>query len=143
MARVTPRRNQPPVAVADAELVVLKVLWDGGPGTVRDVQERLRGEPAAWAYTTVQTLLLRLQDKGLLRADKRDIAHVFTPVVTREQFAGERVRQVADAVLDGALAPLLLGLVPKGRFSPADIARLRALLDDAEVAARRRGKGRP
>src|SRR5262249_56393731 len=72
---MSPRRVR--ADVADAELTVLKALWDGGPGTVRELQERLRGNAAGWAYTTVQTLLGRLLDKGLVRADRRDIAHQF------------------------------------------------------------------
>jgi BlaI family penicillinase repressor len=128
---MSPRRVR--ADVADAELTVLKALWDGGPGTVRELQERLRGNAAGWAYTTVQTLLGRLLDKGLVRADRRDIAHQFAATVTREQFAGERVRQVAESVLDGALAPLLLGLLPKGRFSAQEIARLRELVDDLDA----------
>src|SRR5262245_33081518 len=139
MGAMPARRSQPPVA--DAELTVLKALWDGGPATVRELQDRLRGEPAAWAYTTVQTLLLRLQAKGTVRADKRGVAHVFASTLTREQFAGGRVRHVAESVLDGAIAPLLLGLLPKGRFSAREIARLRALLDE-EAPRAQRGKAK-
>lgn len=137
MGAMSPRRAQP---VADAELAVLKELWDGGPGTVRELQERLAAGARDWAYTTVQTLLQRLCDKGLARADKRDLAHVFAAAASREQVASARVQEVVDAVLDGALAPLLLGLLPKGRFSAAEIARFRELLD---VAERRGGRKRP
>jgi predicted transcriptional regulator len=137
---MSPRRASVPVA--EAELIVLKALWAGGPATVRELQQRA-ADVGGWAYTTVQTLLQRLCDKGLVAADKRGHAHVFVPAVTREQFAGERVQEVADALLDGALAPLLLRLLPSGRFSADEIGRFRALLDQAEARAqkRRRPKG--
>lgn len=144
MPLVTPGPNRrsrkalPAAAVADAELVVLKALWDGGPGTVRELLERLQGAGQQWAYTTVQTLLARLQDKGLVRADRRDLAHVFAAAVTRDQLAGRQVGEVAAALLDGAVAPLVLHLVANGRFSAAEIARFRALLDEA--AAGRTGR---
>jgi len=138
MPAMGPRPKSAPIA--DAELTVMKALWDGGPATVRELLERLAGDAAAWAYTTVQTLLLRLQEKGMVTVDKRGLAHVFTPACSREQFAGERVQNVAETVLDGALAPLLLGLLPKGRFSAAEIARLRRLLDEAEQRQKRGGR---
>ncbi|MGE3173024.1 MAG: BlaI/MecI/CopY family transcriptional regulator [Planctomycetota bacterium] len=147
---MTPRRTQPvaATAVADAELAVLKVLWDGGPGVVREIQERLvAGERERdYAYTTVQTLLQRLCDKGLVQKDARGHAHVYRAAVTREQHASARVGDVVDSVLDGALAPLLLGLLPQGRFTADEIARFRELLDAAEQQAGgrpRRGKGGP
>jgi BlaI family transcriptional regulator, penicillinase repressor len=135
---MTPRRDSLP-PVAEAELTVLKLLWDHGPGTVREVLDRL-GAGQDWAYTTVQTLLLRLQEKGYVAADKRGLAHVFAAVIGREALAGQRVDELARNLLDGAVAPLLLRLVQRGRFSAAEIAHFRRLLDAAE--GRSRGKGR-
>jgi predicted transcriptional regulator len=109
--------------------------------TVRELQQR-GTDVGAWAYTTVQTLLQRLVDKGLVAADKRGHAHVFTAAVTREQFAGERVQEVADALLDGALAPLLLRLLPRGTFTAAELERFRALLDEVEARPPQRRRPR-
>jgi predicted transcriptional regulator len=127
---MSPKRQAP--SVADAELTVLRVLWEHGPSTVREVLELLPEGGKDWAYTTVQTLLLRLQDKGCVRSDKRDLAHVFAATVTRDELAGERIAEVVDSLLDGATAPLVLRLVEKGRFSASEIAHFRALLDAAE-----------
>jgi predicted transcriptional regulator len=135
------RSRRASVPVAEAELVVLKALWDGGPATVRELQQR-DAAVGGWAYTTVQTLLQRLSDKGLVKADKRDLAHVFAAAVSREQLAGERVQEVADSLLDGALAPLLLRLLPNGRFSADEISRFRTLLDAAEARAQKRRRPR-
>jgi len=142
---MTPRRVPPAAStpVAEAELSVLKVLWDGGPGVVRDVQERLAGQDRDYAYTTVQTLLQRLCEKGLVRKDDRGHAHVYSAVISREQHASARVHDVVDSVLDGAMAPLLLGLMPRGRFTKDEIEQFRALLDAAEAkAGKRRSSGR-
>ena len=80
--------------VSDAELEVLKVLWAGGPATVRDVSASLRRQRRRLAYNTVLTLLSRLKEKGYVAADRRDTAHLFRAVVTRASrtgcaFAGE------------------------------------------------------
>ena len=116
-------------AITDAELTVLKSLWDDGPGTVRELLDRLGTD---WAYTTVQTLLGRLEDKGHVRANRRGHAHVFDAVLARDELAQRHVDEVADSLLDGAVAPLVLRLVERGDFSASDIARFRKLLKAAE-----------
>jgi predicted transcriptional regulator len=129
-----PSRREPLPAVTEAELEVLKALWDGGPATIRELLDRLGH---AQAYTTVQTLVARLQDKGFVHADKKGLAHVFTAALPRERMAQHRVDELADSLLDGAVAPLVLRLVEQGRFSPEEIAAFRELLRQAE---KRRGK---
>ncbi len=134
---MSPRHPKPGTAITDAELAILKALWDGGPATVRELQDRLG---TASAYTTVQTLVGRLVDKGHVRADRRDLAHVFTAVTARDELARRRVDEVADSLLDGAIAPLVLRLVEKGRFTAAEIEDFRRLLREAERRARGKGE---
>ena len=62
---------------SDSELEVLKALWEIGPATVRDLHGPLQESGSSWAYTTVQTLLARLEQKGYVRCDKSGRAHVF------------------------------------------------------------------
>ena len=124
-----PSRSDKPTAITDAELTVLKALWDDGPGTVRELLARLGTD---WAYTTLQTLLGRLEEKGHVRADRRGHAHRFTAVLDRDELAERHVDEVASSLLDGAVTPLVLRLVERGEFSPADIARFRQLLEAAE-----------
>lgn len=137
-ARMAPKNDKANASsVTDAELEILKALWDGGPATVRELLDRLGN---AQAYTTVQTLLGRLVDKGHVRTDRRDLAHVFTATVAREELAERQVQQVAGALLDGAVAPLVLRLVEQGRFSAEEIARFRELLAAAEKKGKRGGR---
>ena len=125
--------------VSDAELNVLKTLWEHGPGTVREVQARLEGPAQDWAYTTAQTLLTRLEEKGYVAVARGATAHVFRAAVTRDDLAGKRIEEVARGLLDGVTAPLLLRLVEQGKFTKEEIARFRAMLDDAERRSRRDG----
>ena len=119
--------------VTDAELAVLKSFWDHGPATVRELIARLDTDSA---YTTVQTLVTRLVEKGHVRADRRGLAHVFTATTAREELAHRRVEEVASSLLDGATAPLVLRLVENGKFSADDIKSFRKLLKAAEQKAR-------
>ena len=116
--------------VSDAELEVLTVLWAAGPATVRDVAAALRRRRRRLAYNTVLTLLSRLREKGYVAADRRDTAHQFRAVVTRDALLGSSLAALADRVCDGTASPLVLALVRDRRFSADEIAHLRKLLDD-------------
>jgi predicted transcriptional regulator len=115
--------------VSDAELEVLKVLWADGPATVRAVATALRKRRRNLAYNTVLTLLSRLRDKGYVDADRRETAHLFRALVTRDDLVGSSLAALADRVCDGTASPLLLALVRDQRLSAGEIAHLRALLD--------------
>jgi BlaI family penicillinase repressor len=158
MFSTTPRRRKSnrsvrPVAspvpqISDAELDVLKALWAGGPGTVRDVEARLRRRRKKWAYTTLLTLLSRLRDKGFVSSDRATAdktggtddaaagrggpALVFTPIVTRERLLRDGLADLADRVCDGTASPLVHALVAGTNLTSDDIADLRKLLDDLE-----------
>lgn len=135
---MTPPRPKPSSTITDAELTILKSLWDDGPATVRDLLERLGNDQA---YTTVQTLVTRLVDKGHVRADRKDLAHVFTALTTRDELAQRQVHDVASSLLDGAVAPLVLRLVENAKFTPTELARFRDLLAAAEAKAKARARG--
>jgi BlaI family penicillinase repressor len=122
--------NKPPLS--ETELDVLKVLWELGSGTVREINEVLQRRKRQWAYTTVLTLLTRLQAKGYVQSDKSGLAHVFRPSVSREKLLRQRLTRLADDLCEGTTAPLVHALVTGRRFSPQEIEGLRQLLDDLD-----------
>jgi BlaI family transcriptional regulator, penicillinase repressor len=123
----------PRTPVSDAELEVLKVLWAAGPATVRDVAAALRRQRRKLAYNTVLTLLSRLRDKGYVEADRRETAHLFRAVVTRDDLLGSSLAALAERVCDGTASPLVHALVKSRRLSADDIAHFRKLLDDLDA----------
>ncbi len=122
-------RNGVRPALSESELDVLKVLWAGGPATVRQVNEAVQGLGRRWAYTTVLTLLQRLLAKGWVVSETGGPAHVFRAAATREEWLQERLRALADQTCEGESMPLVWALVKGGRFSMEQIAEFRSLLD--------------
>jgi predicted transcriptional regulator len=120
-----------------AELEVLKALWEHGPGTVREVNDALRGQGHSWAYTTVQTMLNRLEAKGYARCDRARPAHVFAAALSREDLLSRHLRDLADQLCDGVASPLLQALVEGGRFTSADVAHLRRLINRLDPPKKR------
>ena len=121
--------NQP--GLSDSEREVLRVLWDRGPGTVREIKDVLTGRGRRWAYTTVATLLQRLAAKHYAASDPSGVPHVYRAAVSRDELLKRRLRDAADELCDGRAAPLVLALVQGGKLSPEELARLRRILNEA------------
>jgi predicted transcriptional regulator len=123
--------RQPPIS--ETEMDVLKVLWEHGPATVREVNAVLRKRRRRYAYTTVLTLLQRLEAKGHVTSDKGGVAHVFSAAVSRGGLLRCRLDELADELCDGTATPLVQALVEGGRLTPEDVEQLRRLLDQFDV----------
>ncbi len=122
---------RPPLS--ETELAILKVLWDHGAGTVREVQAIAHRKGRAWAYTTVQTLLARLQRKGYVSCLKSPPAHIYQPVLSRDEILQSRLTDLAEELCGGVASPLVLALVEGKRFSAAEIEQFRKALDEMEA----------
>jgi predicted transcriptional regulator len=126
-------------AISDAEREVLKVLWDDGPLTVRRVMARLTDHGQRWSRSTVITLLQRLEKKGYVGSDKSRYAFVFRPLVSREDVISARMNDLAGELCDGEALPLVLAFAERYRFSPAELARFRQMIDELEAKRGKRG----
>lgn len=84
----------------------MRFLWERGPSTVAEVHAALKGGRDL-AYTTVLTILGRLAKKGLLERNLVGNSHVYTPAVSREEFAGDIVEGVVDGLLEAFSQPAL------------------------------------
>lgn len=118
--------------ISDTELDVLKVLWERPSGTVREILTDLREQGKQWAYTTVQTLLHRLEEKEYVVCDRGDVTHVFRARVSRDQLLQRRLSDLSAQLCEGTASPLVLALVEGVRFTPQEIEQLRQLLDQME-----------
>jgi BlaI family transcriptional regulator, penicillinase repressor len=96
MRRPAPPRDIPP----PLELECLKVLWRLGEGSVRSVREELASRQ--FAYTTVMTLLRRLEQRGCIRKRKQDRYFIYTPSTSREALAGAAVKELLNTYFDGS-----------------------------------------
>ncbi|MBI5763948.1 MAG: BlaI/MecI/CopY family transcriptional regulator [Planctomycetes bacterium] len=118
--------------LAASELEVLKVLWDVGPSTVRDVLAHLQDRGRRLAYTTVLTFLSRLEQKGYVTSNKSETAYVYKAKVSRERVSRSRVRSLIHELYDGAAGALVLQLMQDERLSPEELGELQSLLNKLE-----------
>jgi predicted transcriptional regulator len=115
----------------DAELEILTVLWSRGPSTVRDVHETVaRRKPTQ--YTTVLKLLQIMADKGLVRRDEKQRAHIYAVSRPREWTQRQLAGDLLQRAFQGSAKTLLLGALSSRKASKEELADVRKFLDEYE-----------
>ena len=112
----------------DAELAILRVLWDLGPSTVRQVHDVL-GRDRPTAYTTALKLLQIMAEKGLVTRDERERTHIYHARVGEEQTQRQLVRDLLDRAFGGSSSKLVMQALAARRASPEELGEIRRLLD--------------
>lgn len=120
--------------VTDRELEILKILWERGRASVREVQEDLnRSAGTPVAYSTVQTLLNIMEEKkGLVRHVVEGRTFIYIPRKSSDRTIRELTRRFVDRVFDGALDRVMVALIDSKSPSPEELGRLRAMIDEAQ-----------
>ena len=118
-----------PQDVTEAELEVLRALWDLDAATIRALADRIYPDGGASEYATVQKLLERLEDKGHVKHQLEGRQNVYTARLGREDLVARRLRDTADSLCEGSMTPLLTHLVTAGRLSADELGELRRLVD--------------
>ena len=113
--------------LTDQELEIMKVVWKLGTATVREVYEDLL-QNRKIAYTTVQTMMGVLENKGRLKKATADKAHVYRSAQPQSEVVGGMVGDFVKRVFNGSAKPLLVHLVESKRISQAHLDEINELL---------------
>ena len=105
----------------------MKVVWQHGSATVRDVYEELLKNRKI-AYTTVMTMMGILEQKGRLAKTSRDRAYVYSPTETQGEVVGNMVHEFIKRVFDGSAKPLLMHLVANKEINRTELDEIRQLM---------------
>jgi predicted transcriptional regulator len=137
---------RPAQDITESELGVLRILWDRGPSTIRQLTDVLYPDGGAAQYATVQKLLDRMEAKDYVRRDRSLYVHVFSAAMDRDALIGRRLRSLAEALCDGSMTPLLTHLARARDLTEEDRLALRAIIEESdddrpEVPASPRGRG--
>ncbi len=111
----------------DGEMAILRVLWDHGPATVRQIHEKLGRETA---YTTVLKLLQIMTEKGIVSRDESTRTHVYAAAQPAAQTQKLIVKDLLDRVFAGSSSNLVLQALAAKRATPEELAEIRKLLDE-------------
>lgn len=127
--------NKPLQKPTASELEILRVLWERGPSTVRDVYEAL-SEKKLSGYTTVLKMLQIMTTKGSVRRNEDQRAHVYEACVPAEKTKQQLAGDVLQRVFEGSASQLMLHALAGRRTSREELDELRRMLDEYEGKSR-------
>jgi BlaI family transcriptional regulator, penicillinase repressor len=125
-----------PVRPTDSELDILTVLWSRGASTVREVYETLRRRRKSTQYATVLKFMQIMAQKGLLKRDDTDRAHVYEPAHPRELIQQQLAGDLLQRGFDWSMTNLMIGALSARKATKEELAELRKLLDEYERGKR-------
>ncbi len=115
----------------DAELEILRVLWSRGPCTVKQIHASLPSKPPR-GYTTVLKLLQIMSEKGLVRRDENQRAHIYEACFSQEQTQKRLVGDLLDKAFSGSASKMIMQALSTHSASPSELREIRRLLDKME-----------
>jgi BlaI family transcriptional regulator, penicillinase repressor len=121
----------------DAQLEVLKILWDRGPLTVRQVHEEfLRVKQSQ--YTTTLKIMQVMTDRGLVARDERERSHVYRPLIPREEAQRQLASDLMNRVFAGSAQRLLVSALDAKRASLKEVNELRDFIEQYRQRTRKK-----
>jgi BlaI family transcriptional regulator, penicillinase repressor len=115
----------------EVEMQILRILWDLGPSSVREIHKRLEAAKGTNYSTTVKMLAVMLQ-KGLLKRDEDAQPHVYRPALTRAKTGKRMLDDLIEKVYNGSAMGLVLQALSSGRATKEELNEVRRILDQME-----------
>ncbi len=122
--------------LTEAELKIMQVIWQKGPGTVQQILDALI-DPPVLAYNTVLTTIRILERKGYVQHSKDGRAHVYRPLVERDEASRSEIRHLVGRFFRNSHEDLVLNILEERGIAPEELKRLKEMLEQSDGGAER------
>lgn len=122
------KRNHPLPRPTEGELELLRILWERGPSTVRDLHQEIKAKRAL-GYTSVLKLLQIMTEKGLVEREESGKAHIYHPAASQNETQDQLVRDISERLFAGSAAQLAMHALALEPVNDQELEALRNLID--------------
>jgi BlaI family transcriptional regulator, penicillinase repressor len=122
--------------LTEAELKIMQVIWQKGPGTVQQILDALI-DPPILAYNTVLTTIRILERKGYVQHSKDGRAHVYRTMVERDEASRSEIRHLVGRFFRNSHEDLVLNILEERGIAPEELKRLKEMLEQSDGGAER------
>lgn len=124
---------QPKVEPTKSELEILKVLWENGPCTVRQVNDKLNKQTRAVQYTSTLKLMQIMQDKGLLKRDDTNMKHIYSTAEPEQKTKNALLEKFVDSLYHGSASNLVMQLLGNKKTNKKELQAIKDLLNKMDA----------
>lgn len=114
--------------ISDAEFEVMTVIWGHAPVSTNDIVEKL-SKYTAWSPKTIQTMLSRLEKKGVITHEKESRVFVYSPLIDKEAYLNAAGNTFVNRFFDGVCSRMVVRYLSQSELTDEDINDLQAILD--------------
>ncbi|MCI9080112.1 MAG: BlaI/MecI/CopY family transcriptional regulator [Lachnospiraceae bacterium] len=115
--------------ISEAEFEVMKIIWQYAPINTNEITEHLT-RATSWSPKTIQTLIKRLVNKGVISYEKQSRVFVYTPLVDKNEYIGQESNSFLNRFYDGNISKMLSSYIENDKLSENEIDTLRSLLNN-------------
>lgn len=115
--------------LTEVELELMSIVWKLETCVVRDVLDALP-EGRDVAYTSVAKIMKILEDKGVLRSEKKEKTHIFSPVLSRDEYEKRTLRHMTERLFDGNPSSMVMRLLDESDLTTEELKQIRRTLDE-------------
>ncbi len=126
-----PKKTDTEVRLGRVELQIMNVVWEKGQATVHDVKEAL-SQGRKPAYSTILTMMRKLEAKGYLEHDVDDRTYVYRPKVSQKAVQHGILGDILDRLFEGSASLLVNSLVEQNRISDKELGKIQKLIEERE-----------
>ncbi len=123
------KTKKPEIRLGRLELQIMKVVWENGKATVHDVKDAL-GQGRKPAYSTILTMMRKLEVKGYLKHDIDDRTFIYHPTISRQDVRHGILGDILDRLFEGSPSLLLNSLVEQNRISEKELHEIQKLINE-------------
>lgn len=115
----------------DKELEILRIVWEKGPISVKDVHEKMGGDDSN-GYTTILKLMQIMHEKGHLEREKSGKLHLYNAILSQENTQAQMIDKMIETVFSGSAAELVMSALGSRKSSKGELKAIREYLDQLE-----------
>ena len=136
------KRRKPPPPLSEAQREIMEIVWKHGEISVSGVRDLLVSQGRNVARNTVQTTIVRLEEKGWLEHRRQGRTFFYSPARSQQQSLGAKVTQLIDRFFAGSPEEMVTALIEYRGLTPDEAQRIRAKIEESEMAAGSRKSAR-
>ncbi|MBR1742853.1 MAG: BlaI/MecI/CopY family transcriptional regulator [Lachnospiraceae bacterium] len=123
------RKREKSVILNSSERAVMELLWEKNPQTVTELFHVLKENPG-WSKSTVNTMLSRMSEKGLIRMTQGEKAKLYAPEIEKKSADFAETESLIERVYKGSVSMMMSTLVRERKLDAAEIEELKSMLDE-------------